>query len=155
MKTRQLQTPVVFIVFNRPHTAEKVFQAIARAQPSQLFVIGDGPRSDRPGDVEKCLATRAIIDRIVWECQVQTNYAEANLSCQDRISSGLDWVFDHVDRAIILEDDCVPHPTFFRFCQELLEEYQDNHRVMVVAGTNYAEPCSRTNKVPPGRSLAS
>jgi hypothetical protein len=54
-----------------------------------------------------------------------------------RVSSGLDWVFEQVPEAIILEDDCLPHPTFFRFCQELLERYRDDERVGMISGDNF------------------
>lgn len=141
---QHLKTPVVFLIFNRPDTTEKVFEAIREAKPSQLLVVADGPREDRPGEEEKCAATRAIIDRVDWDCEVLKNYSEINLGCRKRVSSGLDWVFKTVESAIILEDDCLPHPSFFRFCDELLEKYRDDERVMVVAGNNFQVDEPRT-----------
>ncbi|MGQ4646875.1 glycosyltransferase family A protein [Lyngbya aestuarii] len=132
----QLKTPVVFLIFNRPDTTEKVFESIRQAKPLKLLVIADGPRTDRPGEAEKCAATRAIIERVDWECEVLKNYSEINLSCAKRVSSGLNWVFEQVEDAIILEDDCVPHPSFFRFCEELLERYKDDSRVVSISGQN-------------------
>lgn len=132
----QLKTPVVFIIFKRPDTTEKVFEAIRQAKPRQLLVIADGPRSDHPGEVEKCAATRAILDRVDWDCEVLKNYSDVNLGCEERVSSGLNWVFEQVEEAIILEDDCVPHPTFFRFCEELLELYRNDERIMSISGLN-------------------
>lgn len=82
------------------------------------------------------MKTRAIIDKVDWDCEVITNYSETNLGCRDRVSSGLDWVFEQVEEAIILEDDCLPHPTFFRFCEELLYRYRDNEQIMMISGTN-------------------
>jgi hypothetical protein len=130
-------TPVAFIIFNRPDTTEKVFQAIRQARPQKLLVIADGPRADRPGEAEKCAATRAIIDRVDWECEVLTNYSEANLGCKARVSSGLDWVFSEVEEAIILEDDCLPHPDFFTFCQDMLNRYRNDNHVMHIGGNNF------------------
>lgn len=132
-----MQTPVVLIIFNRPEAAEKVLAKIREAQPPRLFVIADGPRQNRVSELENCRAARAIIERVDWNCQVLTNFAEKNLGCQRRISSGLDWVFAQTEEAIILEDDCVPHPDFFRFCEELLDRYRDDRRVMHIGGTNY------------------
>jgi hypothetical protein len=103
-----LQSSVAFIIFNRPDTTEKVFAEIAKARPSRLFVIADGPRSDHPDDKEKCAATRAIIERVDWDCEVLKNYSDINLGCGHRPASGISWVFENVDEAIILEDDCVP-----------------------------------------------
>jgi hypothetical protein len=137
MSEFQLTTPVAFIIFNRPDTTERVFAEIARARPPKLLVVGDGPRANRPGEAKKVAACRAIIDRVDWPCEVLTNYSEANLGCKVRVSSGLDWVFEQVPEAIILEDDCLPHPTFFRFCQELLERYRDDERIGMISGDNY------------------
>ncbi len=133
----QLKTPVAFLIFNRPDTTEKVFDAIRQARPPKLLVVADGPRADRPDEVKKCIATRSIIERVDWPCDVLTNYSEVNLGCKRRVSSGLDWVFTIVEEAIILEDDCLPHPTFFRFCEELLKKYRGDERVMMISGTNY------------------
>lgn len=133
----QLKTPVAFIIFNRPDTTERVFAEIARARPPKLLVVGDGARTDREGEAAKVAATRAIIKRVDWPCEVLTNFSEVNLGCKVRVSSGLDWVFEQVPEAIILEDDCLPHPTFFRFCEELLERYRDDQRVGMISGDNF------------------
>ncbi len=142
--SRQLETAVAFIIFNRPDTTERVFAEIAKAKPPKLFVIADGPRLGHPTDSEDCTAARAIVDRVDWNCEVLANFSPVNLGCKRRVSSGLDWVFDTVEKAIILEDDCVPHPTFFRFCEELLEQYQDDERVVQINGVNFQLGRKRT-----------
>ena len=136
MSEWQLKTPVCFIIFNRPDVTEQVFQKIRQAQPPKLLVIADGARANKAGEEEKCAATRAIINQVDWECEVLTNYSDINLGCRKRIYSGLDWVFSQVEEAIILEDDCLPHPSFFRYCEELLENYRHNSRIMLVSGQN-------------------
>ena len=113
----KLETPVAFIIFNRPDTTERVFAEIAKAKPPKLLVVADGARTNKIGEAEKVAATRAIIQRVDWDCEVLTNFSEVNLGCKVRVSSGIDWVFEQVEEAIILEDDCLPDPTFFRFCQ--------------------------------------
>lgn len=133
----RLVTPVAFIVFNRPDTTERVFAEIARARPPKLLVVGDGPRASRQGEAEKVAATRAIIQRVDWDCEVLTNFSDINLGCKKRVSSGIDWVFEQVDEAIILEDDCLPDPTFFRYCQEMLERYRDDKRIGIISGDNF------------------
>lgn len=132
-----LKTPVAFLVFNRPDTTAHVFEAIRIARPSKLLVVADGPRHDRPEDAELCAVTRTIIEGVDWPCEVLTNYSDTNMGCKARVSSGLNWVFSQVEEAIILEDDCLPHPSFFRFCQEMLDRYRDDERVMMIGGTNY------------------
>ena len=132
----QLKTSVAFIVFKRPDTTEKVFEVIRKAKPPKLLVIADGPRAYRPGEAENCAATRAIIERVDWECEVLKNYSDINLGCKQRVSSRLNWLFDLVEEAIILEDDCLPHLSFFRFCQELLTYYRDEQQITSISGQN-------------------
>jgi hypothetical protein len=132
----QIKSPVAFMVFNRPRLTKQVFARIAEAQPGKLLIIADGPRSHVPGEDEKCREVRRIVDDIDWDCDLSVNFADANLGCRNRVSSGLDWVFGQSESAIILEDDCLPSPSFFRYCDELLERYRDEPRVMTVCGTN-------------------
>ena len=139
-----MKTPVAFLIFNRPNTTARVFAAIRQAQPPQLFVIADGARSDRAGEAAKCAAARAVIDEVDWECEVFTNYSDVNLGCKVRVASGLDWVFERVETAIILEDDCLPDPSFFLFCEKLLERYREDERIMVISGDNFQFGQQRT-----------
>jgi hypothetical protein len=132
-----LTTPVALAIFNRLDTTERVFAAIREARPTKLLVIADGPRADRPGEAERCAATRAVVERVDWPCEVLTELAPENLGCKRRISSGLDWVFSQVEEAIILEDDCVPSQSFFWFCQDLLARYRSDPRVMAISGDNF------------------
>lgn len=137
-----LATPVVLIVFNRPHLTEAVFSAVAAARPRTLFVIADGPRFQE--EAGKCQAARSVIDRVDWDCKVLTNFANQNLGCRKRIVSGLNWVFSQADEAIILEDDCVPHESFFRYCETLLDFYRHDERVMEIGGCNFQFGQTRT-----------
>ena len=133
----KLATPVALMIFNRPDTTERVFAEIAKARPGVLLVVADGPRAGRPGEVERCEQARDVIKKIDWDCKVITNFSEVNLGCRKRMSSGLDWVFDNVEEAIVLEDDCLPSQSFFRFCHEMLERYRDDDRVMQICGSNF------------------
>lgn len=137
-----LNTPVAFIIFNRPDLTQIVFNAIRQAQPKQLFVIADGARF--PEEAEKCQEARDIIKQVDWDCQVLTNYADTNLGCRKRISSGITWVFEQVEEAIILEDDCLPTVSFFSFCQNLLEYYRNDTRIIGITGNNFQHGKSRT-----------
>ena len=136
MSEFQLTTPVALIIFNRPDTAARVFNEIAKAKPPKLLVVADGPRHHRVGEAERCRQTRAIIEQVDWPCEVLTNFADTNMGCKMRVSSGIDWIFEMVEEAIILEDDCLPEPTFFRFCEEMLSRYREDDRVSMVSGGN-------------------
>jgi hypothetical protein len=129
-----LSTPVGFLIFNRPDLTEKVFEAIAQAQPKKLFVIADGPRF--PEEAEKCEKARSVIKNLNWDCEISTNFSDKNLGCGLRESSGFDWVFSQVEEAIFLEDDTLPSPSFFHFCQKLLEYYRKDNRIMHINGDN-------------------
>lgn len=128
---------VALILFRRPDATQRVFAEIAKARPERLFLIADGPRPDRPGEAEQCAAARAVVEKVDWPCEVFRNYSPTNLGCGLRPATGISWVFEHVEDAIILEDDCVPHPSFFRFCQDLLERYREDERVMQVSANNF------------------
>jgi hypothetical protein len=131
-----MKTPVALFIFNRPDTTAQVFEVIRQIQPPKLLVIADGDRPNHPTDLERCTATRAIIEQVDWPCEVITNYADSNMGCMQRVFSGLNWVFEQVEEAIILEDDCLPHPSFFQFCEELLEKYRHDSRVGIISGQN-------------------
>ena len=134
---KDLKTPVVFILFNRPHTTSRVFDEIRRARPEKLLIIADGARKDYPEDIRLCNEARLIVEQIDWPCDVKRLYSDHNLGCRNRVISGLNWVFQEVEEAIILEDDCLPHQSFFLFCSEMLERYRNETGVMAVSGNNF------------------
>jgi hypothetical protein len=144
MSEWRLSTPVAFLVFNRPETTARVFEAIRQARPPKLLVVADGPRPDRPGEAERCASVRRIVDGVDWPCEVWKDFSDVNLGCRKRVSGGLDRVFRTVEEAIVLEDDCLPHPTFFRFCEELLGRYRDDRRVALISGDNFQPRPRRT-----------
>ena len=137
-------TPVIFIIFRRPHITARVFEAIRNIKPTKFLVIADGPRE--PADVELCKQTRAVTEAIDWDCEVLRNYSETNLGCKQRVSSGLDWAFSQVEEAIIIEDDCLPHPSFFSYCEKLLSLYRDDERIMVISGNNFQDRRTTTSQ---------
>ena len=137
MPPATLDTAVVMVIFNRPHTTQRVFEAIRAARPNRLFIVADGPRPDVPTDAARCQETRVILDQVDWPCEVAYDFADRNLGLFQRMSSGLDWVFEQVEEAIVFEDDCLPDPSFFPFCQEVLARFRDDRRVMHINGNTY------------------
>lgn len=138
-------TPIAYIIFNRPRHTRETFAAIRARQPNKLFIIADGPRLDHPTDLKRCKEVRNAVEHIDWPCEVHRNYADQNLGLKRRVSSGLDWVFGKVDRAIVLEDDCLPHPDFFTFCDSMLEHYENDKRIWVITGNNFQGGRKRGN----------
>lgn len=130
------RVPILFIIFNRPEPTRQVFEAIRQAQPAKLYVAADGPR---PGKNEEpiCQETRAIVEQIDWECEVKTLFREENVGCGLGPKTAIDWLFEHEEAGIILEDDCLPSPSFFPYCAELLERYRHDTRIMHIGGSNF------------------
>lgn len=131
------KTPIAYIVFNRPQHTEKSFDVLRKYKPNKLFIIADGPRNNHPTDAARCDLVRKIVKNVDWNCEVNYNFSEINLGLKSRVSSGIDWVFESVDRAIILEDDCIPNEDFFRFCNLLLEYHENNDEISVITGNNF------------------
>lgn len=132
-----MKKPVLFLIFNRPDTTEKVFQAIRNARPPRLYVAADGPRPQRIGEDKKCAITRDIIKSVDWNCEVHTLFRKDNLGCKRSVSEAINWFFENEEEGIILEDDILPHPDFFKYCEELLERYRDTDSIGVISGHNH------------------
>jgi hypothetical protein len=134
----RLKTPVLLLIFNRPEQTLKVVEQIRLQQPTQLFIAADGPRSGKPGEAAQCEETKqAVLQQIDWDCDVKTLFRINNQGCGKAVSNAIDWFFEQVEEGIILEDDCVPDPTFFSFCTDMLEYYRNDEKIMHISGTNY------------------
>jgi hypothetical protein len=137
---RNSNSPVLLLAFNRPDTTARVFEAIRNARPPRLYVAVDGPRDSRPGEAALCAEVRRIASAVDWPCELHTQFREENLGCKRSVSSALDWFFSREERGIVLEDDCLPSASFFRFCEELLERYKDDSRIFSIQGNFFGSP---------------
>jgi hypothetical protein len=131
-----MRSPILFLIFNRPDVTRKVFNAIQSATPTRLYIAADGPRTTKVGEVELCEEVRQIITQVDWPCEIKTLFRSENLGCKKAVSSAITWFFKHEPEGIILEDDVVPSPAFFEFCDYALEKYRDDYRIGMVTGTN-------------------
>ncbi len=136
---------VALLFFRRPDHLRQVVEQVARSRPATLLLVADGPRIGNAQDAQLCEQARAVVEKIDWPCDVRRNYADSNMGCRRRIASGLDWIFEQVEEAIILEDDCLPDPSFFPYCAELLEHYRENTRIMHIGGANLQLGAKRTH----------
>ncbi len=140
-----MHTAVLFLVFNRPDTTLKAFEAIRQARPPRLYVAADGPRPGRAGDGARCEQVRRIATSVDWPCEVRTLLREGNLGCKTAVAGGISWFFETEEEGIILEDDVVPDASFFPFCEELLERYRADSTVMMISGNCFHRPGHRPN----------
>ena len=129
--------PILFLVFNRLDTTIKVFNSIRNLEPEKLFVACDGPRDGIKTDVENVQKVKDFINKAIdWQCDIKMLYRQKNLGCKLAVSSAIDWFFENVEMGIILEDDCLPHYSFFPYCKELLIKYKDEEKIMQISGFN-------------------
>ncbi len=135
------ETPILFLIFNRPETTQIVFNIIKNIKPKHLYIAADGPRNLHPKDSDLCKNTRdLIINQIDWGCEVKTLFRDENLGCRKAVSEGITWFFNNVEKGIILEDDVLPDISFFSFCEELLIYYKNDKRIFQISGCNYNLP---------------
>jgi hypothetical protein len=133
-----LDIPILFIVFNRLETTKRVFDSIKAERPKRVFLAGDGPRAQDAEDAQRCRIVRQfVLGSIDWPCEVRTLFQERNLGCKYAVSGAIKWFFENVESGIVLEDDCLPSPSFFGFCERLLSVYKDDSRVGMISGHNY------------------
>ena len=131
------EIPILFLIFNREDTTQRVFDAIRLQKPKYLFVAADGARNHKEGELDKCLRVRDIIKQVDWDCELKTLFREENLGCKIAVSSAITWFFENVEQGIILEDDCLPDPSFFPYCEELLNRYKEDTRIGHISGDNF------------------
>ncbi len=132
----QTRSAVLFVVFNRPGVTQKVFDAIRAAKPKRLYLAADGPRQGVSDEALLCKQTREIVGKIDWDCEVKTLFRDENAGCKNGVSAAIDWFFSYEKEGIILEDDCMPANSFFKFCDTLLEKYRNDTRVRHITGCN-------------------
>ena len=128
-----MRSAILLLAFNRPEPTRRIMETIRAARPPRLYVAADGPRAGRPGEAERCAEVRAIATRVDWPCEVRTLFRESNLGCKRAVSGGISWFFEHEVEGVIIEDDVLTSPSFFAYCDEMLERYRDDRRVMHIS----------------------
>lgn len=131
--------PVLLIIFNRPDKVRQLITALETVKPTKIYIAGDGPRASVTNDIEKCTLARQVATAIPWPCEVKTRFSDTNFGCRYGVTDAIDWFFENEEAGIILEDDCIPHPTFFSFCQNLLSKYENEEKIMHISGNNFQD----------------
>jgi hypothetical protein len=132
----QTKSAVLFVIFNRPDTTELVFEQIRAAKPKRLYIAADAHRANVDGEHLLCKETRAIANKVDWDCELKTLFHKKNMGCREGVSSAVNWFFDHEEEGIVLEDDCLPANSFFKFCDTLLDKYRNDSRIRHITGCN-------------------
>ena len=132
-------TPILFLIYNRPDLTKQVFAKIREIEPKILFIGADGPKDTVKNEYETCEEARSIVSNIDWDCKVKKLYQTENLGCKTAVSKAISWFFSQNEHGIILEDDILPNLTFFKFCRELLLKYKDEKRLFSITGVNWQD----------------
>ena len=141
-----MKSPLLFLVFNRPKTTRQVFEAIRAERPTKLYVAADGPRQNRQDEPERCEEVRRVATNVDWPCEVKTRFSDHNFGCKAGVSNGINWFFENEEEGVILEDDILPLPSFFAYCDELLERYRHDDRVAMISGCNLISSYYKPNE---------
>ena len=129
---------VLVIAFNRPASARAILMAVREARPDRLFFACDGPRAHKPGEAALVAEVRTLVRLVDWPCEVRVRFPDSNLGCAVGVSSAISWFLEEAGEGVILEDDCLPTPAFFRFCTTMLERYRDDVRIGLISGSKMA-----------------
>lgn len=146
IRQKTFETPILFLIFNRPECVQRVFNEIKKQRPGKMFVHADGPRKDVPFDVQKCNESKKIIEQVDWDCDLHILFRDENMGCGKGPASAITWFFENVDEGIIIEEDCLPHPDFFGYCSEILCRYRNDNRIMIIGASTYRDdyPCEHS-----------
>jgi hypothetical protein len=131
------ETPILFLIFNRPDVTRQVFRTIQDQKPTHLYIAADGPRQHKSGELQLCTETREIVEQVDWDCDVRKLYRDENLGCGHAVSGAITWFFEQESEGIILEDDCLPDTSFYPFCREMLGRFRDDDKVGSISGNNF------------------
>ena len=139
-KNKQLlyNAPVLLLVFNRPEKFICLIDALRLVKPKVIYIAGDGPRRGSPQDLILVQKTRQLISEIDWSCEIRTLFNSKNLGCRKSVSAAIDWFFENVNEGIILEDDCIPDASFFKFANQMLVKYRSDNRIMSIGAQHFA-----------------
>lgn len=137
MKTTIFNTPILFLLYNRPGNTKRVFEVLREVKPNRLYIACDGPKIGRLDDSNRVAEVREIVSSVDWSCEVKSLFRKSNLGCKVAVEQAITWFFDYEHCGIILEDDCLPNKSFFSFCEELLQKYQHDDRVFAITGDNF------------------
>lgn len=140
-----LETPILYIVFNRPDVTSQSFSMLAQIKPTRLYIAADGPRASRETDAKLCDEVKQITENITWPCTVKRLYQPVNLGCGKAVSNAITWFFEQEAQGIIIEDDIIPNESFFAFATEMLNKYRDDQSIMHINGCNFQSGVPRSD----------
>lgn len=133
-----MKLPLLILAWKRPFHTLKLVNAIRDVKPKKIFLACDGPDLSKEKEIELVNQTRSILDKeINWQCEKHKLYSSFNRGCRLGVTNAINWFFENVNEGVILEDDCIPHPDFFKFTELLIDRFRDDKRIWTISGNNY------------------
>ena len=140
-----MNTPIVLFIFKRKNSLLKIIERIRTVKPSKIYLVSDQGRN--VNEIELVKDVRNAVEKAIdWDCTIIKDYAKSNRGVYKNIGLGALRVFENEERAIFLEDDNLPEVSFFQYCEEMLDLYQDNNKVLWICGTNYYKSITTPSK---------
>jgi hypothetical protein len=145
-KENSFKSPILIIIFNRSKYLKKISTILNKIKPLKIYIAADGPRKNVKYDLLKCkIARKTLLNNINWKCKILKKFSKKNLGVKKNIIESLNWFFQNESKGIILEDDCYPNISFFKFCDELLKKYEDNNKIKMISGNFYFQKNFKLN----------
>jgi hypothetical protein len=133
-----MKVPVLVLIYNRVDITKKLFNILKMIKPKILYIAADGPKDNNSIDEINCHKTRKIFNSINWKCKILHKYNEKNKGLKKSVLESINWFFQNEKFGIILEDDCIPSLSFFKFCENLLYKYKNNKKIFCISGSNHS-----------------
>lgn len=127
--------PILILTYNRPKKLIQIIKTLKLIKPCKIYINCDGPKNQK--DKKKIDEIKNIIDNVKLNSKILTNYNKKNLGAKYSPEKGINWFFKKERLGIILEDDCIPSKTFYKFCNKLLIKYNNSNNIWAISGYNF------------------
>lgn len=129
------EIPVLLLLFNRPDSARDLVTKLRESAPKKVLIAIDGPRADSGSDHKLIEEVIKIAETINWTNDITYRTRVSNLGLRAAVTDAVTWAMSEHGRAIVLEEDTLPSPDFFEFCNWSLNEF-DSTSVGHISGYN-------------------
>ena len=128
-------TAILLMTYIRPENTRLILNILKKCRQKNIVVFNDGLKNQN--HLISHEKTRGFILDFKKKNKITTIFSKKNLTQKKNLPFALSEVFKKYERAIILEDDCIPNQSFFKFCNLLLEKYKNDNRISQISGNNF------------------
>lgn len=129
-------TPILFLTYKRPKETNNILKILLKIKPKKLYIFQDGMKNKfSKNEIKNHEDTTKIIKNFnkinSKKIFYKKNFGQRIIGFQI-----LKHVFKYQDRCIVLEDDCIPEKSFFKYCDTMLKKYKNDKVITHVSGCN-------------------